>query len=463
MRQTILLATLGCFCALPTSAMTYFMSSTGNDSNSGTSTATPWLTPNHAVNCGDTILASAGTYPVIDAFGTVNCPAGNNVAWLTCATFDTCKISITGAHTNGIEVNASYWGVQGWEVTTSYDPNECFVAYPPSSSVEIHHIIFANNVANGCDNGGFATGNNGNAGVDYLVVVGNIAYNAAQSAAACTSGIDIYQPVQSDAVAGTHYYIGGNYSYANNNPSTCASGAPTDGEGIIIDTPDGRSTSGLTPYAQQMLVDNNILIANGGRGFEVVNNTEGSANANIYVRHNTAWGNNTNTHESTGLCGEFLIQTAYNTQVYSNIGVTNQASGCGGQSLYAYYIIGGNTTDTITQDVGWSATGTYLDDATNNNGFTPGTNLFGTNPTFANAVAPGAPSCGSFASVPACMATVIADFMPTTAAALSYGYQVPSSALAYDPLFPQWLCNVNLPAGLVTMGCFRLHLTVHVS
>jgi hypothetical protein len=51
------------------------------------------------------------------------------------------------------------------------------------------------------------------------------------------------------------------------------------------------------------------------------------------------------------------------------------------------------------------------------------------------------------------MATVIANFKPTTAAAQAYGYQVPSTVPNSDPLFPQWLCNVNLPPGLVTTAC----------
>ena len=51
------------------------------------------------------------------------------------------------------------------------------------------------------------------------------------------------------------------------------------------------------------------------------------------------------------------------------------------------------------------------------------------------------------------MATMIANFTPTTAAAKAYGYQIPSTSPTSDPLFPQWLCNVNLPPGLVTMGC----------
>jgi hypothetical protein len=55
--------------------------------------------------------------------------------------------------------------------------------------------------------------------------------------------------------------------------------------------------------------------------------------------------------------------------------------------------------------------------------------------------------------VQACVASIVAGLTPTNVAAAGYGYQVPGPAPAYDPLFPQWLCNVNLPTGLVTMGC----------
>jgi hypothetical protein len=55
--------------------------------------------------------------------------------------------------------------------------------------------------------------------------------------------------------------------------------------------------------------------------------------------------------------------------------------------------------------------------------------------------------------VPDCMAPVIAGFTPTTAAAAGFSYQIPGSTPVEDALFPQWLCNVNLPSGLVTMGC----------
>ena len=37
---------------------TYYMSPTGSDSNNGLTVATAWATPNHAVNCGDVIIAA---------------------------------------------------------------------------------------------------------------------------------------------------------------------------------------------------------------------------------------------------------------------------------------------------------------------------------------------------------------------------------------------------------------------
>ena len=48
-------------------------------------------------------------------------------------------------------------GVSGWEVTTTASANNgiCFQAFPPTSGANIHHIIFANDIANGCQGAGF--------------------------------------------------------------------------------------------------------------------------------------------------------------------------------------------------------------------------------------------------------------------------------------------------------------------
>ncbi len=442
----------------PAWATTYFLapaSGGGSDSNNGTSASTPWLSPNHSVNCGDVITAAAGTYSAsnfnIGNWGTVTCPAGNNVAWLKCATFDACKISASG--TQGMKVTASFWGVQGWEATGSGSYAGCFVVRPPGSAT-IHHIIFTNDIANGCVSGGFSAFNNGNASVDYIVFVGNIAYNAAQASDSCASGFNIYQPVKSDSVAGTHMYIAGNFAWKNLDPDPCAGGVPTDGEGFILDTFDGSQGGLPAPYDQQAVVYNNISLGNGGRGFQVLNNQSGSSHAHIFVYQNTSWGNETDANQNGGGAsyGEFELSRTLNTSATLNIGQTTASTCCGGFALYAFMVASGNGTDSASTNWGYSAAG-HNGGTQSSTGFSFGTNTFGTDPSFSSPSLPGAPSCGSATSVPNCMATVIANFTPTTTAAKAYGYQIPSTTQTSDPLFPQWLCNVNLPSGLVTMGC----------
>lgn len=452
---------------MPPVGATYYLATAadgGNDSNNGLSPSTPWLSPNHSVDCGDVILAAPSTaYSASNfatgAWGTVTCPAGNSVAWLKCATFDTCKISSSALA--GMWVDQSYWGVQGWEVTTTAADTQgtCFLAEPAYvAPVQIHHVIFANDIANGCGYTGFQTGNIGSAGVDYIAIVGSIAYNAAQGSLTCNNGIDIYQPIESDALPGTHIYLAGNFSFGNFDPNPCGGIIPGDGEGITFDTWDGSAGGPPSPYAGQGVVDNNILIANGGRGLLVGDNGTGTAPfSQIYLRHNTMWGNNRDLNQAGGSssswCGEVDLLTTLNTQAFLNVAVTDAANGCGTLPIYSFYVIGTSTGSSVYQNWGYAADGNN-DAISDSPGFSyDPTNTFGIDPRFANPMVPEAPSCGNSPSVPACMATVITNFRPTNQATWGYGYQIPSSTQTYDPLFPQWLCNVNLPAGLVTMGC----------
>ena len=209
----------------------------GNDSNSGTSASTPWLTPNHPVNCGDVILAAPSTsYSYVNftagKWGTVTCTGAPNVAWLKCITFDACKITTSGAN-SGIYVDSSYWGVQGWEVSMKANSSAgCFYAVPSyTTHVPVHHIVFANNVANGCYADGFGAGISGKASADYVAIVGNIAYNAA-AGTYCYSNIDVYEPINYDTLPGTHIYIAGNFSFgALNTPTAIAAIQPRTARG----------------------------------------------------------------------------------------------------------------------------------------------------------------------------------------------------------------------------------------
>jgi hypothetical protein len=336
--------------------------------------------------------------------------------------------------------------VQGWEITTSGSFASCFLADPGSASGStIHHIIFANNVANVCTDGGFQIVNSGSNSVDYIAIIGNAAYNTTSDSSECYSGISILTPKNSDTAAGTHIFVAGNFSWNNFDPSPCAGGTPTDGEGIILDTLTHYS------YTGQIVVNNNMFLGNGARGWQVVLNN-GSSFAPIYAEYNTVYGNGGDSHENS-ICGEMLMNESFGTTFEHNLAMTNRTVGCGSNPVYAFYVSAGNSTDVVDFNWGYSASGTN-EIALGSSGFSYGSNnVFGTNPNFSNASIPGAPSCGSATSVPNCMATVVANFTPTNAAAKAYGYQIPSTSSTSDPLFPKWLCNVTLPPGLVTMGC----------
>ena len=440
-------------------ASTYYLSPYGSDSNSGTSASAAWVSPNHSLNCGDTIVATPSTSYSASNFytgkwGHVNCPAGNSVAWLTCATFDGCKISSSSIM--GMWVDASYWGVSGWEVTTSGSDTygTCFIAEPRwSSPTEIHHIIFANDIANGCAQNGFATVNHGSIGVDYFTVIGSIAYNAAQGNHSCTSGISVYQPIQSDSAPGTHIYVAGNFAYGNMEPGECAGGTPTDGEGIILDTFDGSQGGLRSPYTAQAVAANNILVGNGGRGIEVFNNAAGTSNAPIYVKQNTSWGNLTDPHQSGLGCGDVAVKVSKDVQLSGNLISTRSATGCGGHPIYAVDFSQGDGSDSFVGNGAYGYNG-YNEFSWDSGSFAWGSNnVIGVNPNFTNPVTPGAPQCGGAANVPGCMASVISNFVPRTSSVQGFGYQRPSSGSVHDPLFPRWLCTANIPSGLITMGC----------
>jgi hypothetical protein len=441
------------FLVSPAWATSYFLapaSGGGNDSNNGTSASTPWLSPNHSVNCGDTITAAASaSYDQANfkygKWGTVTCSPGAtaNVAWLKCVTFDACKLSATNQ--NGMWVTSSYWGVQGWEVTASGGQAICFAAYPPTTSANIHHIIFANDIANGCYGAGFQPVNDGTAGVDYFVLIADIAYNASQQSIECGSGITITGPAQTDSLPGTHIFVSQTFTWNNFEPSACAGGTPTDGEGIIFDT------FSLNSYAAQAVMENNIAFLNGSHGFEVWSNTL----APIFVEYNTSYGNDGDSSLNATVCGEITLGKASNVQVLYNIAETTSMSGCGSNPNYAFYVGGGDATDVIDLNLGYGLNGQNAG-AGGSPAFSYGTgNIFGTSPNFVSAPnsIPGPPSCSSSTSVITCMAPIIAGFVPKASAAVGIGYQSVQINSVIDSLFPQWLCNVNLPAGLVTMGC----------
>jgi hypothetical protein len=434
----------------PPSGATYYLSPTGSDSNSGLSASAAWLSPNHSLNCGDTIIAAPSTAYSQNNFtagrwGAVTCSPGStaNVAWLKCATFDGCKLTATNQ--DAMWVTASYWGVQGWEVTATGGQAICFASFPPTSTANIHHIIFANDIANGCYGAGFQPVPNGKASTDYFVLIGNIAYNATQQNNQCGSGISIFEPTQTDTLPGTHIYVGGNYTWDNVDGNPCAGGTPTDGEGIIFDTFDGNN------YTQQAVMENNVSFMNGSSGFRVDLTTK----APIYIVNNTSYGNNFDTALNSSWCGEIALQQSTGVHVSNNIARATSATGCGSNANYALYVADGDSTDAVATNFAYGMSGHNTGESGSTGFSFAASNILGTDPQFVNppATDPGPPNCAGTGSVAQCMASTFAGLLPKATSAAGLGVQPLGGAATSDPLFPSWVCNVNLPSGLIPNHC----------
>lgn len=444
---------------VPNLGATYYLAPGGNDSNDGRSSQTPWRTPNHSVNCGDTISAAAGDYPYGNfegTFGTVT-GSGHCFAFLKCATFDACYSIGTGADpTNGmIWVSKSHWWVQGFEVrnpSTDSD-SSCFQASPRSAQTIID-VAFVDDIANGCALGGFVAVPyyaGGEYGVDYFTLISDIAYNGAQSNAECSSGTAIFEPVNYDNQSGTHIFIDQYFGWGNVEPSTCAGHVSSDGEGIILDT------FNTFYYTGQSAVENAITVWNGTNGVEAF----ASATAPIYVKNVTSFANGAGS-TMYEYCGEIVGQgggTPLNGLFHAtaNIAKTNSATACGGNTYSAYLAGDLSSQNVVSGNWGYSAAGNNTLCWGTCTGFTFGpNNTFGTDPGFANPPysTPAAPSCSGYASVPACMASMIHGMTATTPGTAGLGYQPVSSTSTYDPLYPQLLCPYSAQlAGLVTPGC----------
>jgi hypothetical protein len=447
---------------VPPVGATYYLAPTangGNDSNNGLSPIAPWRTPNHSVNCGDVIIAASGTYPLGNfgyTFGAVT-GSGHCLAFLKCAAFDSCYVNGTGGSGNdGIFVSQSHWAVMGFEVTNANNTSSnsaCFKATPMSAAT-ITDVAFIDDIANGCGTGGFITDpyyGGGSYGVDYFILIADVAYNTAQTNNQCASGVSLFEPANYDSLSGTHNYTSQLFAWNNVNPSVCAGGAATDGEGVILDTFSTNS------YTGQTVVEDTLSFFNGSHGIESWQN----GTAPTYIENNTTFANNSGPGLNASYCGEIEDGNAsgvgQNVQVSKNITRTNSATGCGSNSNYAYIAANVDNTNVVFNNIGYSAAGynTLCQNACTGFSFGP-SNTFGTDPAFANAPAsvPGAPGCGSSSSVIACVAPIITDFAPTAAGTSGYGYQPPSSTAVNDPLFPQWLCQYSSQlSGLVTLGC----------
>ena len=280
-------AALGIDAGFYTCATEYFVSPTGSDSNGGTSMTDALLTigaaSKLALKGGDCVTVADGTYGetvLVSTSGSADTCAGYVV--FRAATAGGAKVVSTDAY-NGFMVNANYVMVDGFDLQDT-STGSAFTAGTNTLSdgkvVVYHHIAAVRNIAHDSGGAGLAALHS-----DYVRFEGNTVFNNSSRSDYGDSGIDLWEMQASDTLPGFHIVVRNNLSYSNVE-SDIPADLQTDGEGIILDSFDyADPTYGTTPYAQESLVENNVIWGNGGRGIEA---SGGQPTSHVTVRNNTA-------------------------------------------------------------------------------------------------------------------------------------------------------------------------------
>jgi len=482
---------------------TYFLSPTGSDSNNGTSATAcgtncgPWQSPKHSVQCGDVIIAAAGTYSAgqfgVGSWGTVgSCPSttggisgtgGIYFAIVLCAGPKITSCNVNGGSNEAFRIDQSNWAAEGFSGTQLASANGGCYSATSETAATLHHIAFINDVAVNCALAGFDSysWNGLTGGVDQQAVVGTITFNGAPStngSGLCGSGISLIPVNGPDTSAGTHVFVAGSFAYKNVNAPVGA-GCNTDGEGLIFDS------WGIFSYRNQAVVEQNAFWANGSAGFEAFpqGNRSSQDEAPIVVFNNTTYGNYQDPKNPGG--GELLFNQIYPSGTGSYT-ITNNifeatvgSAGNNGSTTVrgaeidcvnscAQVVISGNyiwnSHPPTTTSTGGENTHAWINNVDSGAAWPWGTNTYN-DPGLANpsALLSAAPDCSSYATTTACMAGlgVVADLAPSGGAA-GKGYELPGACTA-DAFYPTWLKGVvylswdgsslTESSGLITKPC----------
>jgi parallel beta-helix repeat protein len=380
---------------------------------------------------GDTVLVMNGTYEPgnpnqwVNAVVTLNTSGSAAGGYITYAAYPGDHPVVTSSNTvntwDVFQIFGSYIVVRGFEVigsaqnvTLAYASQaaaaetatlqqEAAAALPatyPSSAAKdvtngnciagqnLTHVIITNNLIHDCSASGidFETS-------DYVTVEANTVYNTSWWTVYGSSGIDLHYALNSDSSAAYKNFVLDNIAYNNANTQPfmydlysnfvkpgSALTAPTDGEGIIIDT--NQVSNNGSPYLGRTLVAGNITYNNGGAGIEVYRSSH------VDTINNTAYMNDTCVVVGSS-CGPAATATQAgginNGQVYSNSGNDNNIYN---NILYApagkyVYTNWGNSSTVENDNILYSANGQIL---TNN--YKPAAQDKTVNPLFSNSAAP---------------------------------------------------------------------------
>ncbi|MGA2183849.1 MAG: right-handed parallel beta-helix repeat-containing protein [Bryobacteraceae bacterium] len=283
----------------------YFVSGSGNDANDGRSAASAFRSIQKAADMtapGDIVSVLDGEYtnPCAGCSVVNITRSGAADAWITYRAWYRHKprIRFTGWAGFGVSGGASYIEISGFEVQGSRadasfqycradrlasnpDPicngNGISIDGRNDGAKKPHDIRIARNHVWQCAGAGISAIHS-----DYVTIEDNQVNENAWYSRYATSGISIWQAWNADNNTGTKMIIRRNRVYNNRSlVDWTATGALSDGNGIIID--DSRNTQGSTNgvYNGRFRVENNLSFDNGGGGItvyssdhvDVVNNT----------------------------------------------------------------------------------------------------------------------------------------------------------------------------------------------
>jgi hypothetical protein len=508
--------------ALPTGDVLHYADPAGSDSNDGLAPVVggghgPWaVATNHLLNCGDVVIAAAGSYPQQGPSGVVsNCPSnsggidGTGGIWFATVLcggtsvgdcYMTTRLPTTGV-TDAVFINSSNWAFEGWYCNPALATGaggvplgRCYESN--ANAVILHHIAFVNDISadslQGADTDD--NGQTGAVGIDYFAVVGMAAQNSAQDGI-CLAAIDVVGPGVFDTLPGTHFYVSGNFSYANANVP-CRSVSDT--EDYMADTWDRHGVS------SQGIYSNNIGFSADRNCIQVFEQSNSTSTPTIKLYNNSCYGDNLNTGTDNSDAEINLNSTVnpmlWTLSIQNNLAYQPLALSSGGHIVFAFEVAqanasltnGGSGAQNFFQGAATFCPGNAVCDSAvtpvSAAAFTPatagelGTNFY-LNPSYTNvadlvANRQGIPNCSGFENVAQCMGwnaatgvlttpSVISDLVPTASGTVGKGYQLPAkNCVTTGPIaadYPVWLkgivylhwngTSLSENSGLVTRPC----------
>ena len=273
-------------------AATYYVSGAGSDSNTGLSAAAAFRSIQTAANLtqpGDIVYVMNGVYSGCYGCNLLDITrSGRAEAWVVYQAYPGHHPLIqAGGAWNAIDIHggAAYIQISGFtiqgnlpNVTLAQCTAQSTAAAPDpncnGNGITIdgrqdgankpHHILIGKNEVYDCPGGGIGT-----AEADYVTVEDNFVHDNAWYSRYGNSGISLYESWNYDAGPQPHTIVRRNRVFGNQSlVPYMNTGKPTDGDGIIIDT-SRNNQSGSDPigaYSGGFLVENNLLVNNGGAG-----------------------------------------------------------------------------------------------------------------------------------------------------------------------------------------------------